>query len=92
MNRWSCRAGRIGRELEPLLEPSGEDADFTADAGHMASHRKKAVGLGRVEERQDVRVLKARSRLDLDEETISSHEGGELRLEHRAGLFDRHLV
>jgi len=50
------------------------------DVGH--GEEEEAVGIARVEERQDVRVLQVRRRLDLGQEALGTDDGGELGLEH----------
>ena len=53
------------------------------DVGHDVV--EEAVRRARIEQRQDVRMLQRRRRLDLDDEPLGAEHGGELRLEN----FDR---
>ena len=61
-------------------------SDLALDEGHDVE--QEAVGLARVEERQDVRVLEVGGELDLGQEPLGADHGGELG----AQQLERHLA
>ena len=73
---------RVGdRELPLAVEPVAQR--LALDERHHIE--QQAVGLARVEQRQDVRVLQVRGDLDLREEALGAEHGGELGVQHLDG-------
>ena len=55
-------------------------SDLALDEGHDVE--QEAVGLARVEQRQDVGMLEIGGDLDLGQEALGADDGGELGAEH----------
>jgi hypothetical protein len=57
-------------------------------AFHKRHHvEQEPVGFPRIEERQDVRMLQIRRRLDLCQEALGTYDGGQLGLQHLQSDF-----
>ena len=84
------RRGHLGRDSQcvgdrELLLPDEPVAErFPFDERHDIE--EKGVGLARIEQRQDVRVLQVGGGSDFAQEALGADDGGELRPEH----LDRH--
>ena len=68
----------VDRQLLLALEPRAER--LALDVRHHIE--EQPVGVARVEQRQQVRVLEVRGDLDLAEEPLDAEHGAELRIEH----------
>ena len=83
------RGGDLAREPERLLDRKLPLADqpgaerFAGDERHHVV--EQAVGLARVEQSQDVRVLQVGGDLDLGQEPLAADHGGELGVQHLDG-------
>ena len=71
----------VHRELLLAVEPVAQR--LALDEGHDVE--EVAVGLARVEQRKDVRVLQIGGELDLGEEPLGPDDGGQLGPEHLEG-------
>ncbi len=86
------RVGHLARDAHRLVDAELRLAvellakRLALDVGHDVE--RQSVGRAGVEQRQDVRMLERRRRLDLDGEPLGAEHGGELRLEH----LDRDLA
>ena len=83
------RGGDLAREPErlvhrelPLADQPGAER-FAGDERHHVV--EQAVGLARVDQRQDVRVLQVGGDLDLGQEPLAADHGGELGVQHLDG-------
>ena len=84
VGHFAQNANRVGDRQLALRQPSAER--FSVHVGHHVI--EEAVGLARVVERQDVRVLQAGGHLDLAEEPVRAERGGEVGTED----LHRHLA